>query len=347
MLSCTGKRPPNRLRDHCGYALNGISFIADASKPSSGGISCRYPRVVGMITRTRSITPTRIISPNKMKSPFSLLLLSLLILSAAGCKKDAASEAERMSELHAGDSPVATGMAQEPATDVVTRTVAYGTIDGTELNGYLAEPAENADSLPGVIMIHEWWGLNDNIRTMARRLAGEGYRVLAVDLYDGRVGETPEQAREIMGQALENPTRMETNLVAAYTYLDENLGAPKTGVIGWCFGGGESLAAALRLPNRIDATVIYYGRLVEDREKLATLQMPILGFFGAEDGGIPVEAVHKFQQTLEDLGKSVDITVYEGAGHAFANPSGQNYVEDAANDSWRKTLRFFATNLKG
>lgn len=271
----------------------------------------------------------------------------LFIVFVCGCSKENHSAADKMSELHSDDSPVATGMAQEPDVEVATRNVVYGRIDETELAGYLAEPASAASSvLPAVIMIHEWWGLNDNIKTTARRLAGQGYRVLAVDLYNGRVGDTPEQAREFMSDAVSTPSKMATNLVAAHAYLGENESAPRIGVIGWCFGGAQSLNAALQLPDQIDATVIYYGSLSTDRQELAKLQMPILGFFGSEDDGIPVASVREFEDTLTDLGKNVSVTVYEGAGHAFANPSGQNYVEDAANDSWQKTITFFEKNLK-
>lgn len=273
----------------------------------------------------------------------TVLLLALLI-SACGTKKDAADE---MAELHSGDTPAQTGMAQEPTVEVTAQDVVYGTIDGKQLTGYLVSPAnsESAD-LPGVIMIHEWWGLNDNIRTTARRLAGEGYRVLAVDLYDGKTGSTPEEAQSLMRAALADQASSETNLVAAHAYLSENANAPKVGVIGWCFGGGQSLNAALRMPSQIDATVIYYGPLTTDKNELATLEMPVLGFFGSEDGGIPVSMVREFETNLNDLGKSVKVTVYEGAGHAFANPSGQNYVEDAAADSWKQTTEFFDMHLK-
>jgi carboxymethylenebutenolidase len=284
-----------------------------------------------------------------MRLPNAYILPFVFVTFFFGCtaKNDSSNAADEMAEMHAEDSPVATGMAQEPAVAVDTEVVTYGTIDSKPLRGYFAEPSDaGVQPLPGIIMIHEWWGLNDNIETTARRLAGEGYRVLAVDLYDGGVAETPEAARELMSNALTQMDRMGTNLQAAYAYLNENAEAPRIGVIGWCFGGAQSLHAALKMPQQIDATVIYYGSLTNDREKLATLEMPILGFFGADDGSIPVESVNEFKNTLTDLGKSVDVTIYEGAGHAFANPSGQNYVAAAADDSWQKTLSFFSANLK-
>jgi carboxymethylenebutenolidase len=280
----------------------------------------------------------------------TLLIVSVLLLSGCGSNKSgggAAAEADRMAELHEGDMPTATDLAKEPTKPVSTETVVYGRIDGQAFSGYLASPEGSAnDALPGVIMIHEWWGLNDNVRTMARRLAGEGYRVLAVDLYGGRVADSPTDAQQYMREALENPTSAITNLRSANAYLRETLRSPKVGVIGWCFGGGQSANAMIAMPTSIDATAIYYGSLPTDRAALSAVQSPVIGFFGEDDGGIPVEGVRTFESTLQELGKDVSVFVYGGAGHAFANPSGQNYVAGAASDAWAKTLVFFDDKLR-
>lgn len=257
--------------------------------------------------------------------------------------------AERMAAEHAGDEPTA-GLAETEGdaagVEVETEEVQYATVDGTPITGYLARPAgATPDSgLPGIVVIHEWWGLNGNVETMARMLAREGYAALAVDLYRGESAATPDEARSLV-QAVDE-TRAEANLRQAHDYLAGEWGAPRVGVIGWCFGGGWSLRTALLLPEEIDATVIYYGRLVTERERLAKLQMPILGVFGAEDQGIPVEGVREFEAILEELGKTATIHVYEGAGHAFANPSGQRYEPEAAKDAWGKTVAFLAEHLK-
>jgi len=254
--------------------------------------------------------------------------------------------ADRMAAEHAGDRPVASGAASvEPAGAVETETVEYATVDDRVVSGFLARPAGAERGGPAVIVIQEWWGLNDNVRAMARRLAGEGYTALAVDLYAGQVAEDPQRARELMMDAMGREGELEENLRQAYRYLSEARGATRIGTIGWCFGGGWSLRTALLYPNDIAATVIYYGRLVTDREQLATLRMPILGFFGAEDRGIPVESVREFEAALEQLGKHAEIHVYEGADHAFANPSGTHYNAEAAEDAWSRTIAFLAENL--
>lgn len=199
---------------------------------------------------------------------------------------------------------------------------------------------------PAVIVIQEWWGLNDNIRSMARRLAGEGYTALAVDLYAGEVADDPQRARELLTASTEREGGLEENLRQACHYLSRARGATKIGTIGWCFGGGWSLRTALLHPDGVDVTVIYYGRLITEKDRLATLQMPILGIFGAEDQGIQLESVSEFKAVLEELDKDAAIHIYEGADHAFANPSGTRYNEEAAEDAWSKTLAFLAENLR-
>jgi carboxymethylenebutenolidase len=180
---------------------------------------------------------------------------------------------------------------------------------------------------------------------MTRRLAGEGYVALAVDLYEGGVAEERGEARRLMQAALARPERILDNLRAAHRFLTQEQGAPRTGSIGWCFGGGWSLQAALALPGELDASVMYYGRVESDPARLAALETPLLGLFGGEDRGIPVEAVRAFERELTALGKPAEIRIYEGADHAFANPSGTRYQPEAAEDAWRRTLEFFRTNL--
>ncbi len=275
--------------------------------------------------------------------PYALVLSSFawLALSCSG-GSDYASD---MAREHKDDAPVANGASEvAPAVEVESRMVTYATVNGVEAKGYFAQPKGSNDSLPGIIVIHEWWGLNDNIRSMTDQLAGEGYRALAVDLYDGKSATTPDEAQSLMRAAMDKSAELTENLKQAYAYLSDR--GQRVGTIGWCFGGGWSLATALALPDQIDATVIYYGRLVTDEAELRKLQMPILGFFGAEDNSIPVDSVRAFENTLHSLGKDATITIYDGAAHAFANPSGKGYRPEPAKDAWAKTLAFFAKNLK-
>lgn len=278
-----------------------------------------------------------------------LVVLSLCLLPLAACTDRDETYGEAMSREHAEDTPTATPLSSSDDIDgVVTEEVVYATVDGTPVTGFLARPDMTdmeAGAYPAVIVIHEWWGLNDNIRAMAEKLAAEGYVALAVDLYEGEVAGTPAQARSLMSASMEREAALTSNVTQANDYLTALTETGTVGVIGWCFGGGWSLRTALALPNAIDAAVIYYGQLVTDPDQLATLDMPILGLFGEDDGGIPVEGVRAFETALSDLGKDAEIVIYPGAGHAFANPSGQNYQAEAAEDAWAKTLAFFQEHL--
>jgi carboxymethylenebutenolidase len=255
---------------------------------------------------------------------------------------------EKMAQEHQHDKPVATAAATTPpAQEVTGEDVVYATVDGKPVKGYLARPKSAKGPLPAILVVHEWWGLNDNIRQMAKRLAGEGYTALAVDLYGGQVADTPDKAMELMKATLANTAQGSDNVRQAYAFLETKQKAPKIGVIGWCFGGGWSLQTALLLPDKIDATVIYYGHLETDKAKLGKLSMPVIGFFGGKDQSIPVASVQAFEAALKELGKSIEVHVYDGASHAFANPSGGAYNEAAAKDAWQRTVAFLAKNLKG
>ncbi|MBE9182517.1 dienelactone hydrolase family protein [Oculatella sp. LEGE 06141] len=275
-----------------------------------------------------------------------LLIVTWSVLRPSESQLAAEDYSSRLLKSHLHDSPIATGaIAQAPTVPVAAERVTYATVDGTPVVGYLARPADTSEPLPGLIVIHEWWGLNDNIEMMTRRLAGEGYTALAVDLF-GQVAGTPDQARAQVQSASQNPQRLEENLRQAYQYLETNQQASKIGSIGWCFGGSWSLNAALLLPEQLDATVIYYGgELKTEPEQLQPLQMPILGIFGALDDNPSVETVRAFESALISLNKPVEIHVYEGADHAFANPSGTRYNAEAAEDAWEKTLTFLNDQL--
>jgi carboxymethylenebutenolidase len=257
--------------------------------------------------------------------------------------------ATRMAHEHADDTAAASpATTPEPTRAVTTEEVVYATIDGAAVRGYLAKPAEAAPGnkpLPGILVIQEWWGLNDNIRAMTRRLAGEGYVALAVDLYEGKLATTPEAATAAMQAVLAKPARAVDNLKQAHAYLLKQ--ATRIGVVGWCFGGGWALETALQIPDGIAAAVMYYGRVQTDPTALAKLEAPLLGLFGAKDEGIPVDSVRAMERELVKLGKNATIVIYPDADHAFANPTGTHYLEGPASDAWAKTVAFFAKHLKG
>ena len=246
-------------------------------------------------------------------------------------------------EDHKHDSPVTTKAAMRaPESDTRSSEVIYGQTGEQQHKGYLSQP-ENKKVKSGLIVIHEWWGLNEDIHLMADQLAGLGYHSLAVDLYDGKSADGVREAFQLSTGLSKNEDAALANLKEAYDYLTDELGVEKVGIIGWCLGGKWSLRGSLLLPNEIDATVIYYGSLIDDRAKLATLEMPIIGFIGTKD------RLHKqfiqFDEDLKALNKDYSVHVYEGAKHAIANASGMAYEAGAAEDSWEKTVAFLAKHL--
>lgn len=284
----------------------------------------------------------------------ALLACSLLL---AACEKDtpASDETEQaaarenvaaMSREHAADTTEPSPAAQmEPAQPVISDPrMAYVEVGDQNVYGYFSAPSDVFEPLPALIVIHEWWGLNDNVRAMADRLAGEGYMVLAVDLYQGKTANSPAEARALMLEVVEDPELARDNIRGAYEFL-VTAGAPRIGSLGWCFGGGWSLNTAELFPNDLDASVIYYGRVTDDEDKLRPINVPILGLFGAEDTGIPVDSVEAFRTALQRLRKDHEIHIYPGAGHAFANPTGTNYNAEAATDAWNKTVEFLGRHL--
>lgn len=276
-----------------------------------------------------------------------LVLLLFFFLNPQQASIRAANYIHDMTIAHQEDQPIASPiLATAPQQLVQGETINYGQIDGQTLTGYISRPQKASESLPALIVIHEWWGLNDNIKMMTDRLAGEGYVALAVDLYTGNVAQDRNQARELVTKAIANSSQLQENIKQAYQYLKTEEQAPTIGSIGWCFGGLWSLNTALLLPNELDATVIYYGGNIETNpDKLKSLQMPILGIFASLDQNPSVDVVKEFEANLKALNKSVEIYIYEGANHAFANPSGKNYNQKAAEDAWEKTIAFLAQNL--
>jgi len=224
------------------------------------------------------------------------------------------------------------------------RTVSYKSGDET-VQGIVYTPAGKGP-FPGVIVIHEWWGLNDWVKEQASKLADQGYVALAVDLYRGKVATTPDEAHQIMRGVPED--RAKRDLHAAFEFLasQSNVKKDRIGAIGWCMGGGYSLDVALQEPT-LAADVINYGHLATDADALKKINAPILGLFGAQDKGIPPEDVRKFGETLDHMGKRIQIKIYDDAGHAFENPNNKDGYRPAdAADAWQRTVEFFAANLK-
>ena len=236
------------------------------------------------------------------------------------------------------------GMGVPRATSVKATTVSFKSGNET-VSGYLVLPGTGGRH-PAIIVIHEWWGLNDWVKEEAQKLAEQGYAALAVDLYRGRSTADPNEAHELM-RGLPQDRGMR-DLEAAFDYLASrpDVDAKKIGSIGWCMGGGWSIQLAVAEP-RLAACVVNYGALPTDPAAIAKIHAAVLANFGAEDRGIPPESVHAFERAMKAAGKSIDVKIYDGAGHAFENPNNKaGYRPEATADAWARIVAFFAKTLK-
>ena len=225
-----------------------------------------------------------------------------------------------------------------------SKAVSYKSGDET-VQSVLYTPAGKGP-FPGLIVIHEWWGLNDWVKEQASKLADQGYAALAIDLYRGKVATTPDEAHQIMRGVPEDRAKRDLHAAFAFLASQVNVKKDRIGAIGWCMGGGYALDVALQEPT-LAADVINYGHLATDLEAVKKINAPILGLFGAQDKGIPPEDVRKFGETLDKMGKKVEIKIYDDAGHAFENPNNKDGYRPAdAADAWRRTTDFLAANLK-
>lgn len=216
-----------------------------------------------------------------------------------------------------------------------------------EAGRYLATPAKTTGKHPALIVIQEWWGVNDWIKDQAKRFADQGYVALAVDLYRGKIATTQEQAHELMRGLPED--RAMADLKAAFNYLRarKDVDSKHIGVIGWCMGGGYALMLATEEP-RLAAGVINYGHLMTDPKTISNIKVPLLGNFGAKDQGIPAADVRDFESQLKKQGKKADFKIYPDAGHAFMNPNNKGgYVPGATADAWKRIDRFLGGRLRG
>lgn len=231
----------------------------------------------------------------------------------------------------------------QAAPPVKTETVQYASGPET-VKGFLALPG-TAGRHPALVVIHEWWGLNDWVKEQAEDFARHGYVALAVDLYRWQSTSDPAVAHEL-SRGLPHDRAMR-DLGAAFDYLASrpDVEKSKIGSVGWCMGGGYSIELAVAEP-RLAACVVNYGALPTSRADLERIHAPVLGSFGALDRGITPESVHAFESAMKGLHKQVDVKIYPGAGHAFENPNNKRgYRPEAAKDARERTLRFLRQAL--
>ena len=211
-------------------------------------------------------------------------------------------------------------------------------------HGLLYEPSGPGPH-PGLIVIHEWWGLNDWIKEQAQRFAAQGYVTLAVDLYRGQVATDADTAHQLSRGRPQDRGVRDLTSAAAFLASQKNVDPHRIGAIGWCMGGGYAALLAVADPD-LQAVVINYGSLPTDRAALAKIHAAVLGNFGGQDRGITPDDVHAFQAAMQSLGKSIDAKIYPDAGHAFENPNNKTgYRPEDAEDAQARSSHFLEEHL--
>ena len=220
------------------------------------------------------------------------------------------------------------------------------------VQAYLVRP-QKITRVPGVVVIHEWWGLNDQIKRVADRIAEEGFMAIAPDLYRGKLGTDAGLAHDLMRGLNENyAVDVISGAVAHLRGIDARERRSATpsgarmavGTLGFGMGGRISLATALAGAD-VQAAVMFYGSVETQKDAFKPLQVPLLGIFGNEDRGTPLDQIRAFEAALKESGKDATILVYPGVGHAFFNEDRPSYDREIANDAWERTKAFFRSHL--
>lgn len=235
---------------------------------------------------------------------------------------------------------------QSDPADAARTTVTYSAADGTTLRGYLARPS-GSGPFPGVLMIHEWWGLNVDMARLADALAREGFVVLAPDAFRGSLAKTPQEA---MAQLRSTPQeQIASDLDAALDFLRNHSAVESDSVatMGFCFGGTQSMYLGTRAENLAAVVTLYGSGPIQDARQLGSMPQnePVLGIFGEEDGNIPVSEVRGFEDALREANVEHTITVYPGVGHAFVKST--TYDQGGApEEAWNQLVSFLNRELK-
>jgi len=284
-----------------------------------------------------------------MSRAFVVVVLSSLLLY--GCGSDQTGDASRNQTEAAGTRPSANNRGDirvdTQEREVIAESMPYAEVGDELVYGYFVVPADMFEPLPAVIMIHEWWGLDKNVRAKADRLAAAGYIVFAVDLFGGKTATTPSEARALMLSVVEDPEAASEKLRSAYQFVSEIAGAPAVATLGWRFGGTWALNTALLLPDDIAAVVVYYAQVTTDEAKLGLISAPVLGLFAGDDASVNRASIEAFRGALQRLKKDFDIHIYDGVRQGFANEEATNYDRNAADDAWQRTIEFLQRHLVG
>lgn len=279
----------------------------------------------------------------KATAVFGSAALANMVLAACVPVQPNSAPPPTVVKEEAGGEGEGSGAAEMSAAGLITGIVEYPDAgDGETLMGYIARPESGAPA-PAVVVIQEWWGLNDHIKDVTNRFAQEGFVALAPDLYHGVVASEPDEARKLVMEIDMSNAVVEIQSAIDHLLAQDFVTGDKVGITGFCFGGGLTLQTAL-VDERLAVAIPWYGRPLAP-EEAANVKAPVLGLYGALDGGIPVEAVQAMDEGMDASGMENEFIIYEGAEHAFFNDTRASYNADAAADAWPRALTWLRENL--
>lgn len=242
----------------------------------------------------------------------------------------------------AGQLEQATQAATPPATvtaDIETQMIKFKTATD-EAPGYLAKP-KGEGPFPSVVVIQEWWGLDDHIKSVADRFARQGYAAVAPDLYRGEVAKEPNDATRLVMKVQQQQALNDIQGAVDYLIGQSYVSPKKAGVIGFCFGGRIAFNMSYAGKNIGAVAVFYGGGSNPTDEDFKNVTAPVIGFWGEKDTGTPLERIRTWEQKFKDAGKINEMYIYKDAPHAFFNDTRDSYRKEAAEDAWIKTLAWF------
>lgn len=277
-----------------------------------------------------------------MKKTFiNLCLLSTLIVSCTNMTPNNSNPSSSPSPSPSVNSN--NGSQNQEKFSVKSEDINYYS-DKKDVKGFLSYP-EKAGKYPALVLIHEWWGLNNNIKDFSKKFSEMGYVTLAVDLYEGNVATTADKAREFASKVRANPDEAKKHLKSAIDFIKtrQDVNSDKTASVGWCFGGNWSYEIA-KNDLGVKASVMYYGSFSPE-DDLKMMKSHILGHFGEKDTSIKLDDVKQFQATLKTLSGNHEVYIYPNSGHGFANNENPNYNEESSNLAWTRTIDFLKKNL--
>lgn len=254
----------------------------------------------------------------------------------------------KTTKLHAGWSAIAATVLfflLAPRAECAKTEVVHYQIGKETVDGFLASP-DKPGRYPGLVVVPDWWGVTDWVKQETAKFADAGFVALAVDLYKGKVATSADEAQQLSSSLSDDPVVLQLMGSVVYLTTLNDVEHDRVGAVGWAMGGYYALDLAMHVP-RLGACVDNYGTLPTDPNEIETIGAPFLGNFGANDRGVTPTDVDAFKKTMTNLNRIVDIKVYDGAGHSFANPADTNeYRPDAAADSWNRTIAFLNKSLK-